>query len=545
MVSGVPGIGKTTAVRVVGEEMGFEILEFNASDTRSRKKLESHMVDTIDNHSMTEYFVKQKQVKKTLVVMDEVDGMSSGDRGGMTQLIKLIKISKVPIICICNDRSSQKVRSLANYCLDLRFRRPTAQQTVARLNAIAQREGLNLDHQALSQLANGVHGDVRQMLHLLQFWSNDNNNNGRLTYDDVKSQMNNAKKDVTMGPWDVMPRFFSPGLKCNDALDYFFVDHQLMPLFLHENYLHLQTGRHLAEEKLSLMSKACDSVADGDLIDHEIRSKQYYPLLTSYGLLSTMRPAMYIQEAKMGRPSGGYQFPSWLGKFSKRRKNERLFSELANHMHHHAIGGISGGSNGIALDYLPILKDEMFTPMEKYNEKGIGSVVNFMKEYGLSREDWNSISELGIYTCKENPKLLKEHPELNRQVKVATKVKSTFTRQCNQELANYAKANAGSSGKGTKAPKLNVNQEGDPVDSNNQQSQNDSEEDNDGDNEQDSLKNDGLIKIKKGRTKGKSTSTSKKGGNAKTTKRKAKGKAQTKSKGKSKATAHKTKSKRK
>ena len=59
----------------------------------------------------------------TVLVMDEVDGMSAGDRGGMAELILLLKKTKTPIICICNDRSSPKVRSLANYCLDLRFRR--------------------------------------------------------------------------------------------------------------------------------------------------------------------------------------------------------------------------------------------------------------------------------------------------------------------------------------------------------------------------------------------------------------------------------------
>jgi replication factor C subunit 1 len=42
----------------------------------------------------------------------------------MAELILLIKKSKVPIICICNDRQSTKVKSLAGYCLDLKFRRP-------------------------------------------------------------------------------------------------------------------------------------------------------------------------------------------------------------------------------------------------------------------------------------------------------------------------------------------------------------------------------------------------------------------------------------
>lgn len=45
--------------------------------------------------------------------MDEVDGMSAGDRGGMQELIRSIKKSKQPIICICNDRYSTKVFSLS------------------------------------------------------------------------------------------------------------------------------------------------------------------------------------------------------------------------------------------------------------------------------------------------------------------------------------------------------------------------------------------------------------------------------------------------
>ena len=61
--------------------------------------------------------------------MDEVDGMAGNeDRGGMAELIQLIKKSQIPVICMCNDRNHQKIRSLANYCFDLRFQRPRAEQ---------------------------------------------------------------------------------------------------------------------------------------------------------------------------------------------------------------------------------------------------------------------------------------------------------------------------------------------------------------------------------------------------------------------------------
>lgn len=67
---------------------------------------------------------------KAVLVMDEVDGMSAGDRGGVADLIASIKMSKIPIICICNDRYSQKLKSLVNYCLLLNFRKPTKQQVI-------------------------------------------------------------------------------------------------------------------------------------------------------------------------------------------------------------------------------------------------------------------------------------------------------------------------------------------------------------------------------------------------------------------------------
>ena len=75
--------------------------------------------------------------------MDEVDGMSgNADRAGVffsfifhnfdsfqvAELIQMIKRTRVPIICICNDRQSRKIRSLANYCFDLRFQRPRVEQ---------------------------------------------------------------------------------------------------------------------------------------------------------------------------------------------------------------------------------------------------------------------------------------------------------------------------------------------------------------------------------------------------------------------------------
>lgn len=89
---------------------------------------------------------------KTVLIMDEVDGMSSGDRGGIAEIIALIKKTNVPVICLCNDRASPKVRSLANYCLDIQLRKPTTQQIQSRVAQILQREHITIDAPTLTKI---------------------------------------------------------------------------------------------------------------------------------------------------------------------------------------------------------------------------------------------------------------------------------------------------------------------------------------------------------------------------------------------------------
>ena len=115
--------------------------------------------------------------------MDEVDGMSAGDRGGSTELLNIIKKAKVPIICICNDRQSPKIRTLANYCLDLKFRRATAVQVEKRIAMIAAKEGLKLQPNAIGELVQSTGADIRQILNLLSTYRLGSN---ELSFDDSK-----------------------------------------------------------------------------------------------------------------------------------------------------------------------------------------------------------------------------------------------------------------------------------------------------------------------------------------------------------------------
>ena len=123
LISGPPGIGKTSAARIVCAQLGYEIVEQNASDTRNKASLETSIKDLSTNKSLNYFSVAGRKkeaentnslaaaigglaTQKSVIIMDEVDGVGAGDRGGTAALIKIIKESKTPIICICNDRQS-------------------------------------------------------------------------------------------------------------------------------------------------------------------------------------------------------------------------------------------------------------------------------------------------------------------------------------------------------------------------------------------------------------------------------------------------------
>ena len=131
--------------------------------------------------------------KRRVVIMDEIDGLSGSDRGGSAALIKLIKSSATPIICICNDRQSSKVKGLANSCFDLRCKRPMKVTIAKRLVAVAAAEGLRLEMNAAELLVDSCGNDIRQCLNALQMWTQANDSGAatygrrRRTLDDTRS----------------------------------------------------------------------------------------------------------------------------------------------------------------------------------------------------------------------------------------------------------------------------------------------------------------------------------------------------------------------
>ena len=333
MIYGGPGVGKTTAAHLVARLEGYDIVESNASDTRSKRLVEAGLKGLLDTTSLRGYFAAngrkaESTMKRLVLIMDEVDGMSAGDRGGVGAMASVCKKTNIPIILICNDRKLPKMRPFDSVTFDLPFRKPTTDQVRSRIMTILFREGINkmIPTNVVNALIEGSGADIRRIINMVSTAKLDSQ---ALDYSEGKKMTDAWEKNIILKPWDITQKILGGGLfassskaTLNEKAELYFNDHEFSFLMLQENYLHTNPilanslqGRERDLKLLDLVDKAAASISDGDLVDAMIHGpQQHWSLMPTHAMFSFVRPASYVSGSTAGNR---IQFTTWLGNNSK------------------------------------------------------------------------------------------------------------------------------------------------------------------------------------------------------------------------------------
>lgn len=177
-VYGNSGTGKTTLVNNILKELNYDAIKYDASDVRNVSIIDDITKTNMSNKNIISLFYNS--TRKIAIVMDEIDGMNNGDKGGINALIKLIRPKKTkkqklektsinPVICIGNYRFDKKIRELMKVCNLIEINSPTQNQ----IRQIVYENMSLLEDDVKNEIINFVNGDLRKLEQFFTFYEKD------------------------------------------------------------------------------------------------------------------------------------------------------------------------------------------------------------------------------------------------------------------------------------------------------------------------------------------------------------------------------------
>ncbi len=160
LLHGPPGSGKTTIAHVVAREYNSEIFELNASDLRNRNNLKEVLKPALEQDSLTN--------RNKIILVDEIDGISKADWGGLPELLNLISVTRWPVILTANDVWDKRLNSLRKKVEMVQLKEINYNVIKDVLISVLKKENKFVNHDILTGISIKAKGDLRAALNDLQ-----------------------------------------------------------------------------------------------------------------------------------------------------------------------------------------------------------------------------------------------------------------------------------------------------------------------------------------------------------------------------------------
>jgi DNA polymerase III delta prime subunit len=334
-VYGDPGTGKTTFVSNILKELGYDIVKYDAGDIRN-----TSVIEDITKHNMSDKNIMSifnRKIRKIAIIMDEIDGMNNGDKGGINTLIKLIRPKKTkkqkleevtmnPIICIGNYRVDKKIKELMKVCNIVELKTPTSEQISSILNKVMP----TMDSETKTKISSFVQGDLRKFNSIIQLYKTKSEILTPEIIDNIlqiKSYNDDTKKitNKLIGTYYTIDQH-------NNVMNE--TDRTSVGLLWHENIIDV-IEKVVKEKSIPFYLKQLDNICFADYIDRITFQKQIWQFNEMSSLIKTFKNNKLYHETFTKKPKHNVKselkeirFTKVLTKYSTEYNNSTFIQKL-------------------------------------------------------------------------------------------------------------------------------------------------------------------------------------------------------------------------